>query len=234
MNRNPIRSFFLAALTIVGLIALNVAAPPGLPSFAAVAISAIVLLAVAALTVRPWPMRTRLFRWMRTLRSARSRRTNAIGRWLPQSGLALMACLVLLAIAIGTAPQARAQLTPTSPYSATNLPTIVTAGVVSNFVSMIPITQGKGLAIQWRFNAASGTAVASTYFAPSTDGVTVSTNTIWVLSQAAGSTVTNNVTTNWPSTTLVGYTHLCIFGQTNTGGGGTITNGSLKAFTPNS
>lgn len=139
-----------------------------------------------------------------------------------------------LAFALGTAPRARAQVTSTLSYTATNVPTIVTSGVVSNFVSMIPITQGRGLAISWKFNAASGSAVASLYFAPSTDGVTVSTNTIWVLSQAAGSTVTNNVTTNWPSTTLVGYTHLAIFGQTNTGGGGTITNGSIKAFTPGS
>jgi hypothetical protein len=51
------------------------------------------------------------------------------------------------------------------------------------------------------------------------------------LSQAAGSTVSNAVTTNFTAAQLEGFTHVCIFGQTNTGGGGTITNGHIRAYT---
>lgn len=205
-NRNPILSFALSILAMLLLITL--VAPP------AQFLAGVICLAVLPFVARPWPPSNRLFRFAR-----RHVRTGRHG------GFAIALGLFLVLALIAVPGPAQAQVIPTRLNAATNLPATVAASTVSNQLSFISIpNNGKGLSLQWKFNASAGTANGTIWFAPSIDGTNVSTNNIWPLVTAAQVTTDVIATTNWSGQTLAGYSSLCIFAISNAAAAATITN----------
>ena len=122
---------------------------------------------------------------------------------------------------------------PTTLGTATNIPVFVTAAAVSNTVSWIPVSQGRGLALQWMGKMSSATSPpCPIYLQPSLDGTNISTN-VWTWTVTPGGTTATTFVTNWSRAQLEGFTFLVVSGVSNAAGSGTLTNTSLVWQYPN-
>lgn len=205
-NRNPILSFALSILAMLLLITL--VAPP------AQFIAGVIFLAACPFVMRAWPPSNRLFRFAR-----RHVRTSNHG------GFAIALGLFLVLALIAVPGPAQAQVTTPRIGAATNVTATTAASTLSSFTSFIPVpNNGKGLSLQWKFNASAGTANATMFLAPSVDGTNISTNIIWPWIQAAQVTTDVIATTNFSGATLAGYSGLWIFGISNAAAAATQTN----------
>lgn len=146
----------------------------------------------------------------------------------------LMAALMVIGLQVLT-ETAQAQVEPTSLTLATNMPATVIGSGVSNQTSLIPIWQGRGLALSQKFNATSGSAVGTIWLYPSVDGTNIATAPFaqWTLTPNATTDVV--ATTNWSAASLTGYRFLNVGAISNAAAGTVwITNKGLTISRPNS
>jgi len=149
--------------------------------------------------------------------------------------LAVAALLGLWTLDLGLwTAKADSQGYPTTLGSATNIPTYVTASAVSNGLnSWIPVSQGRGLALQWMGRMSSATSPpCPIYLQPSVDGTNIATN-VWTWTVTPGGTTSTTFVTNWSRAQLEGFTFLFVSGISNAAGSGTLTNTSLIWQYPN-
>lgn len=143
-------------------------------------------------------------------------------------GIIALAALLLAPVAV----QADQQGYPMTLSSPTNMPPIVTTGVNSNGLSSyVPVSPGRGLGLQWRFNVSSGTTFGALQLAPSVDGTNASSE-VWTWLQSANGTTDVVAKTNWARGSLDGISGIFILGMTNANAG-TLTNKGVLVNKPN-
>lgn len=93
----------------------------------------------------------------------------------------------------------------TSLATPTNLPPRVTGTYASNVTSMIPIWQGRGLSLSFKFNASAGTAANYVYIYPTVDGTNYSYLPLAMVTLVPNTTTDRTFTTNFSAATLHAY-----------------------------
>lgn len=153
---------------------------------------------------------------------------------LKNFGALLLAAILAMTITPTFSPEAEgAELyTLTDSGALTNLPATVAAASISNQVSVIPITLGKGLAVQGSFRTASGTSNVVFQWAVSADGTNITTP-VWDSTTVVASSTTNIWADNWTADQLTGYQWLVLSGVTNQNAG-TLTNYGVRYSIPKS
>lgn len=132
----------------------------------------------------------------------------------------------ILSVMILSALPVMAQVTSANYFTATNLPSIISNGSISNAqASPYIIVQNTGVAFTWQFNVSSNAATgnAGLFIYPSADGTNYSLAPIAVLVAPALGGTNQTVTTNFSTAQLSGYLKLNIGSVTN-GQNGTLTN----------
>jgi hypothetical protein len=109
---------------------------------------------------------------------------------------------------------------------ATNLPSVINVATVSNQTSVIPIRQGKGMALTRIFNSSSSTNTGNVtmWMWPTADGTNYETVKPWIWVVPANGTNTVVATTNWSIAALAGYSGLNFGTISNATGVGIVTN----------
>ncbi|HMP82613.1 MAG TPA: hypothetical protein PKA41_07940 [Verrucomicrobiota bacterium] len=138
-----------------------------------------------------------------------------------------MAILCLLAVlAIPQQAKAIELWQQTQIISATNLPATMPAAWITNCASYLPVTQGQGAAVYWRFNTTAGNSNAVLYLYPSADGTNYATSVPWTLTRPVTAATDVHAVTNFTADQLAGIRSFKI-SLSWAGDTGTFTNKSL-------
>lgn len=154
-----------------------------------------------------------------------------IHAFTPPALLAVIALIALLVLCLLPAAKADTQGLPSTTLACTNVPPTLPPNWATNFVSIIPLHNYSGLALETIINAASNSANVGIFLSPSVDGTNFDTRPWpWVVTLNGPTNVV--ATTNWDVNRLRGYQAIAITGMTN-GGGATITNFGFTFNRPN-
>lgn len=114
----------------------------------------------------------------------------------------LISAAAILAVSI---LGACAQVTPTSEVTLTNLPASIAGAATSNQVSIVPVVQGKGLAIQGNFIGGTGTSNVVCYWRASADGTNTSSHNIKTNTITLTAATAHHWVVNFTPDELAGY-----------------------------